>query len=150
MAKSQPAMVRSTTNRYDPRKTHRIEMFSESRGDQQDIPTPSSMDTKGRWQRRRSVPKLRSNFSRASSLNCATKRGNIQKVTLRVLLLTWILYWILLPRRTHPHLNTHTHLTLHWHPQRLKNMELDHPQLENYRGTETWRCWCMFHLFRGG
>lgn len=50
---------------------------SESRGDQQDIPTPSSMDTKGRWQRRRSVPKLRSNFSRASSLNCATKPGRI-------------------------------------------------------------------------
>lgn len=50
---------------------------SESRGDQQDIPTPSSMDTKGRWQRRRSVPKLRSNFSRASSLNCATKPGGI-------------------------------------------------------------------------
>lgn len=32
----------------------------------------------------------------------------VQKVTLRVLLPTWILYWTLLPRRTHPHLNTHT------------------------------------------
>ena len=50
--------------------------------------------------------------------------------------------------RKHTHTPTHTHThSLTWHYTAIlkdsKNMDLDHPQLEIFRGIEIWRCSCM-------